>query len=115
MIRMRVTRSPEGHRRLYQHEIDSMAMGSKRVKVGVGLSLLGDADAAAREATREAMQQAGLERADWALVMVSTVALGDPDSGIACAVVTTGLLDPMTNARRLREVTGTAIRAIQSE
>jgi hypothetical protein len=45
--------------------------------------------------------------------LVSTVALGDPECGVACAVVTTGLLDPITNARRLREATGSAVRACQ--
>ncbi len=72
---------------------------------GLGFGLHGNADIH-RDYSRRVFSHSG---------MVSTVALGDPVSGIACAVVTTGLLDPMTNARRLREVTGTAIRAIQAE
>lgn len=44
--------------------------------------------------------------------MVSTVGLGDPATGLACVAVTTGLLDPMTNARRLRELTGIALEAL---
>jgi CubicO group peptidase (beta-lactamase class C family) len=43
--------------------------------------------------------------------MVSSVGLGDPDRGLACVVITNGLLDPLTNARRLRAVTGAAVRA----
>ena len=43
--------------------------------------------------------------------MVSGVAFADPESGLACVVVTTGLLDPLTNARRLREVNGPIVRA----
>ncbi|MEE8433962.1 MAG: serine hydrolase domain-containing protein [bacterium] len=70
---------------------------------GLGFGLHGNADIH-RDYSRRVFSHSG---------MVSTVALGDPDSGIACAVVTTGLLDPITNARRLREVTGTATRAIQ--
>ena len=69
---------------------------------GLGFGLHGNADIH-RDYSRRVFSHSG---------MVSTVALGDPDCGIACAVVTTGLLDPITNARRLREVTGTAIRAI---
>ena len=44
--------------------------------------------------------------------MVSSVALGDPANGLSCVVITTGLLDPLTNARRLREATGCAVRAL---
>jgi CubicO group peptidase (beta-lactamase class C family) len=47
--------------------------------------------------------------------MVSTVGLGDPATGLACVAVTTGLLDPMTNARRLRELTGIALEALLPE
>ena len=52
----------------------------KPVQIGVGLSLLGDAGDAAREATREAMRQAGLERADWAFCFFSTPHLGRADA-----------------------------------
>jgi CubicO group peptidase (beta-lactamase class C family) len=43
--------------------------------------------------------------------MVSSVGMGDPDRRLACVVVTNGLLDPLSNARRLRAVTSAAIRA----
>jgi CubicO group peptidase (beta-lactamase class C family) len=43
--------------------------------------------------------------------MVSSVGMGDPERQLACVVLTTGLLDPMGNARRLRAVTGAALRA----
>jgi CubicO group peptidase (beta-lactamase class C family) len=43
--------------------------------------------------------------------MVSCVAFADPESGLVCVVVTTGLLDAMTNARRLREVNGPLVKA----
>ena len=43
--------------------------------------------------------------------MVSTVAFADPDSGLVCVAITTGLLDPQTNARRLREANGPLVKA----
>jgi CubicO group peptidase (beta-lactamase class C family) len=43
--------------------------------------------------------------------MVSTIAFADPESGLACVVLTTGLLDPLTNARRLREANGPIVKA----
>ena len=43
--------------------------------------------------------------------MVSSVGFADPTWGLVCVVITTGLLDAMTNARRLREVNGPALAA----
>ncbi len=43
--------------------------------------------------------------------MVSSVALGDPERELACVIVTTGLLPPGPNARRLREVSEAVIAA----
>ena len=57
-----------------------MGIGDKRVQVGVGLSLLGDGGDAARQATRDAMAQAGLERADWAFCFFSTPHLARADT-----------------------------------
>jgi CubicO group peptidase (beta-lactamase class C family) len=68
---------------------------------GLGFALHGNADVH-RDYSRRVFGHSG---------MVSTVGLADPEHGLACVVVTTGLLDPMTNARRLREVSGTAVRA----
>jgi CubicO group peptidase (beta-lactamase class C family) len=68
---------------------------------GLGFGLHGNADYH-RDFSRRVFGHSG---------MVSTVGLGDPARGLACAVITTGLLDPMTNARRLREATGSAVRA----
>jgi CubicO group peptidase (beta-lactamase class C family) len=70
---------------------------------GLGFGLHGNADLH-RDYSRRVFGHSG---------MVSTVGLGDPVHGLACVVVTTGLLDPIGNARRLREVTGTAVRAVR--
>lgn len=42
---------------------------------------------------------------------VSCVALADPEHGLVFVALTTGLLDPLTNARRLRELSGSAVEA----
>ncbi|MCZ6730209.1 MAG: serine hydrolase [SAR324 cluster bacterium] len=68
---------------------------------GLGFGLYGNADVH-RTVSRRMFGHSG---------MVSSVALGDPELGLACAVITTGLLDPMGNARRLREVTGAMVEA----
>jgi len=72
---------------------------------GLGFGLHGNADYH-RDYSRRVFGHSG---------MVSTVGLGDPEHGLTCVVVTTGLLDPMTNARRLREATGTAVRALRAD
>lgn len=69
---------------------------------GLGFGKHGNADIH-RDYSRRVFNHSG---------MVSSVALGDPEFALSCVVVTTGLLDPMTNARRLREITGSAITAI---
>jgi CubicO group peptidase (beta-lactamase class C family) len=81
---------------------DATLMGAP-LPWGLGFGLHGNADYH-RDYSRRVFGHSG---------MVSTVGLGDPALGLACAVVTTGLLDPLTNARRLREATGTAVRAVQ--
>lgn len=43
--------------------------------------------------------------------MVCSVGMADPERELACVVLTSGLLDPLTNARRLREVTTAAVKA----
>ncbi|HUJ73639.1 MAG TPA: serine hydrolase domain-containing protein, partial [bacterium] len=43
--------------------------------------------------------------------MVSSVAFADPVSGLVCIVITTGLLDPVTNAQRLRAINGPIVKA----
>jgi hypothetical protein len=47
--------------------------------------------------------------------MVSSIAFGDPERGLACVVITSGLLDPLSNARRLREITGAILAACAGE
>ena len=69
---------------------------------GLGFGLHGNADYH-RDYSRRVFGHSG---------MVSTVGLADPVHGLTCVVITTGLLDPMTNARRLRDATGGAIRAV---
>jgi CubicO group peptidase (beta-lactamase class C family) len=43
--------------------------------------------------------------------MVSSVAFADPERGLVCAVLTTGLIDPLNNGRRLRDVNGPLLKA----
>ncbi|MBI4082925.1 MAG: beta-lactamase family protein [Candidatus Lambdaproteobacteria bacterium] len=68
---------------------------------GLGFGLHGNSDVSP-SASRRVFNHSGL---------VSTVALGDPDRGLACVILTTGLLPPLANARRLREVSGRVIAA----
>jgi len=68
---------------------------------GLGFGLFGNADIH-RAASRRVFSHSGL---------VSSVAFGDPFHQLSCVVITTGLLDPMTNARRLREVNGAILEA----
>ena len=68
---------------------------------GLGFGLYGNADVHP-SVSRRVFGHSG---------MVSTVAFADPETGLACVVITTGLLDPMTNARRLREVNGQVVKA----
>ncbi len=44
--------------------------------------------------------------------MVSSVGVADPANGLVCVAITTGLIDPLTNARRLRALTGAAVLAL---
>ncbi len=68
---------------------------------GLGFGLYGNADIH-RDASRRVFSHSG---------MVSSIGLGDPGRGLACVVITSGLLDPMGNARRLREATGAVLKA----
>lgn len=68
---------------------------------GLGFSLYGNSDLH-RSVSRRVFSHSGL---------VSSVAFADPVPGIACAIVTTGLLEAMTNARRLREVNGAVLES----
>ncbi len=68
---------------------------------GLGFCLYGNADVSP-SVSRRVFGHSG---------MVSTIAFADPDSALVCVVVTTGLLDPMTNARRLREANGPIVKA----
>ncbi len=43
--------------------------------------------------------------------MVSSVGFADPQRGLVCVVITSGLLDPVSNSRRLREANGPIIAA----
>jgi CubicO group peptidase (beta-lactamase class C family) len=45
--------------------------------------------------------------------LVSSVAFADPARALACVVITNGLVDPLTNGRRLREANGPLLRACQ--
>ena len=71
---------------------------------GLGFGLFGSADMH-RAVSRRVFSHSG---------MVSSVALGDPARELACVVITTGLLDAMGNARRLREVTGAVVEACEA-
>ena len=71
---------------------------------GLGFGLVGNSDIH-RSASRRVYGHPGL---------VSSVGLADPEKGIACVVVTTGLLDAMTNARRLRDATQGALESCLS-
>jgi CubicO group peptidase (beta-lactamase class C family) len=71
---------------------------------GLGFGLYGNADVHP-SVSRRVFGHSG---------MVSCVAFGDPELGLACVVLTTGLLDPMTNARRLREANGPIVKACKS-
>lgn len=81
---------------------DATLMGAP-LPWGLGFGLYGNADYH-RDYSRRVFGHSG---------MVSTVGLADPEHGLSCVVITTGLLDPMTNARRLRDATGAAIRAVR--
>ena len=72
---------------------------------GLGFGLHGNSDLPA-SASRRVFCHSG---------MVSSVAMGDPERHLACVVITSGLLDPMTNARRLRGVTGAAVKACRGQ
>ena len=79
---------------------DSTLMGAP-LAWGLGFGLHGNADIH-RAASRRVFGHSG---------MVSSVGLADPVNGLTCVVITSGLLDPMTNARRLRDATGAAYEA----
>ncbi len=79
---------------------DTTLMGAN-LAWGLGFSLFGNADIG-RAASRRVFGHSG---------MVSSIGLGDPETGLAVAIVTTGLLDPMTNARRLRRASAAAFDA----
>lgn len=68
---------------------------------GLGFALHGNADIH-RGASRRLFGHSGL---------VSSVGFADPAHGIACVIITTGLLEAMTNARRLREVSAGVLAA----
>lgn len=82
---------------------DATLMGAN-LAWGLGFGLHGNADIH-RGASRRVFGHSG---------MVSSVGLGDPVWGLSCVVITTGLLDPMTNARQLREATGGAFEACRA-
>lgn len=82
---------------------DTTLMGAN-LAWGLGFGLHGNADIH-RGASRRVFGHSG---------MVSSVGLGDPVWGLSCVVITTGLLDPMTNARRLRDATGGAFEACRT-
>jgi len=71
---------------------------------GLGFGLYGNADVHP-SASRRVFNHSG---------MVSSVALGDPARGLSCVVLTTGLLPPLANARRLREVNGAVLAACEA-
>ena len=68
---------------------------------GLGMQLHGNTDIH-KAASRRVYGHSG---------MVSSVGFADPVSGLVCIIVTTGLLDAMGNARRLREVNGPALES----
>lgn len=78
-----------------------MTLGGAPLAWGLGFGKYGNADVH-REYSRRVFNHSG---------MVSSVGLADPEHGLSCVVITTGLLDPLSNSRRLRELNGAAIRA----
>ncbi|MDH4249365.1 MAG: beta-lactamase family protein [Deltaproteobacteria bacterium] len=83
--------------------LSDMTLAGAPLAWGLGFSKHGNSDIH-RDYSRRLFNHSG---------MVSSVALGDPASGLSCVVITTGLLDPLTNARRLREANGTVIGALK--
>ena len=81
--------------------LPDLTLGNAPLAWGLGFGLHGNSDLPT-SASRRVFCHSG---------MVSSVAMGDPDRHLACVVITTGLLDPMGNARRLRAVTGAVVRA----
>ena len=68
---------------------------------GLGFGKYGNADIH-RSVSRRVFNHSG---------MVSSIAFGDPERQLACVIITNGLLDPLTNARRLRGVTEAILSA----
>lgn len=81
--------------------LPDLTLGGAPLAWGLGFSRHGNADIH-RDYSRRSYGHSG---------MVSTVGWADPEEHLSCVVLTTGLLDPMTNARRLREISGAAVRA----
>ena len=68
---------------------------------GLGFALHGNAD----------MPLAASRRVFGHPGMVSSIGMADPERRLVCVIITTGFLDPLTNARRLREVAGAVVEA----
>jgi len=85
----------------HRWDMPDRTLGGAPLPWGLGFCLYGNADVHPA-VSRRVYGHSG---------MVSAVAFADPDAGLVCVVVTTGLLDALTNARRLREVNGPIVRA----
>jgi CubicO group peptidase (beta-lactamase class C family) len=87
----------------HRWELPDKTLAGAPLPWGLGFCLYGNADVHPA-VSRRVFGHSG---------MVSGVAFADPDAGLVCVVITTGLLDPLTNARRLRDVNGPVVKACQ--
>jgi CubicO group peptidase (beta-lactamase class C family) len=85
----------------HRWDLPDKTLGGAPLPWGLGFCLYGNADVYTG-VSRHVFGHSG---------MVSGVSFADPDSGLVCVTVTTGLLDPLTNARRLREANGPVVKA----
>ena len=79
-----------------------MTLGDAPLAWGLGFSKRGNADVH-RAYSRLQFNHSG---------MVTSIGVADPANGLVCVAITTGLIDPLTNARRLRTLSGAAILAL---
>ena len=78
-----------------------MTLANAVLAWGLGFALHGNADMPL-VASRRVFGHPG---------MVSSIGMADPERRLVCVIITTGFLDPLTNARRLREVAGAVVEA----
>ena len=85
----------------HRWEMADQGLMGAQLAWGLGFGKYGNADIH-RSVSRRVFNHSG---------MVSSIAFGDPERQLACVIITNGLLDPLTNARRLRGVTEAILSA----